>query len=222
MVRDAAAAGGERDRPPKLPPGPRLGPGSGAGATEWRDTPASCHGMSCFVMFPPCGGLSSARFRCLPVPPAGPGAGTLYRARSPARLRPGAGGRFAAARFARLIARACEAGAGRTSPVGSFGVFFAPARNGRSGAADTASSYPHSSTLRQNARTMHRIISLFTNKPRLSLHRARTCGRRGRGVRGSDSDGEDRHGHRIDRTDTQRAGTGLARPVVGRRLPPPR
>ena len=33
LTRDAAAAGGERDRPPKLPPGPRLGPGSGSGAT---------------------------------------------------------------------------------------------------------------------------------------------------------------------------------------------
>ena len=79
-----------------------------------------CHVLSCSLL---AAAFFSAGFRCLPVPPAGPGAGTLYRAQSPARGRPGAGGRFAAARFARLIARACEAGAGRTSPVGSFGVF---------------------------------------------------------------------------------------------------
>ena len=35
MAPEAAAAGEERDRPPKLPPGPRLGPGSEAGATVW-------------------------------------------------------------------------------------------------------------------------------------------------------------------------------------------
>ena len=35
---------------------------------ERRDRPLrrGCHGMSCFVMFCPCGGLSSAGFRCLP------------------------------------------------------------------------------------------------------------------------------------------------------------
>ena len=37
--------------------------------------------------------------------------------------RAGAGGRSAPARFARLIARACEAGAGRTSPVCFSGCF---------------------------------------------------------------------------------------------------
>ena len=37
----AAVAGGEQDRPLKLPPEPRLGPGSGAGATVWG--PATSH-----------------------------------------------------------------------------------------------------------------------------------------------------------------------------------
>ncbi len=38
MAPDTAAAGGERDRLLKLPPEPRLDPGSGAGATGWART----------------------------------------------------------------------------------------------------------------------------------------------------------------------------------------
>ena len=76
------------------------------------------------------------------------GAGTLIRAyRAPASAPVGA--RFAPARFARLIARACEPAAGRTSPVCRIGGFFAPARAAkRSGPADAASFLPSQYGLR--------------------------------------------------------------------------
>ena len=46
LVPDAAAAGGEQTQPPKLPRGPRLGPGSGSGATVG--------GVRCEVTGPRC------------------------------------------------------------------------------------------------------------------------------------------------------------------------
>ena len=87
------------------------------------------HEMSCFVML-----RGAASFPCrvspasflLPVPRL-PAAEPFF-----ARIAPACPRASPPARFARLIARAREAGAGRTSPVRFSGVFkFAPARAGR-------------------------------------------------------------------------------------------
>ena len=91
-----------------------------------RETPlAKCHEMSCFVMFPmPLPTLrrpvfayrASIALRSVPPPP-GPFA---------ARIARGRGRPLAPARFARLIAPARKAAAGRTSPVRSRRGFFRP------------------------------------------------------------------------------------------------
>ncbi len=125
--RTAGACSGPRsEAAERAEAGPRIKSGA-TGGNMRRDSgraarrpPAACHEMSCFVMRArrrplsgrPVGLLLCAScmrfllrvsFRPRSRPP-GRGADPVSRV-SRARLRPGAGGRFAAARFARLIAR---------------------------------------------------------------------------------------------------------------------
>ena len=133
LTRATAAAGGEQAQPLKLPPGPRLGPGSGSGATVG--------GVRCGVAGPRCmnsvaslggGRQPCGRYRrqfgarvvhghaCL-LPGKGRDEVSLFRASSRGRARGAAGGRIAAARLARLIARARRrTHLARRFPPGSF------------------------------------------------------------------------------------------------------
>ena len=104
---------------------------------------APCHDMSCFVMVPPCGGLSSIAFRSppFPLPAAAPNAAsiadgvvaaagssrrrTLFRAY---RLRARARGRAGVSRRRGSRARLRARGKGRTPPACSLGAVFAPSQ----------------------------------------------------------------------------------------------
>ena len=106
----------------------------------------------------PCVPGMGLSFRSVFVPAAGclrrDPVSRVSRGRLPARP----GGRFAPARFTRLIARAREAYAGRTSPVRFVECHFRPAA-GQSGPANAASSCAHTTTVFRGASLFARIFS---------------------------------------------------------------
>ena len=130
MAPDAPLPGARPSRAHNARPSAPTRPRARGGGRDPCRSVMECHDVSCFVMFRPCGGLSSPAFRHFRVPARRAGSADPVSRVTRARPRARPGGRFAPARFARLIARARGGRRAHVSPR-FLRVFFAPARNGR-------------------------------------------------------------------------------------------